>query len=215
MAPMRSIRLLVTAGPTREMIDPVRFISNLSTGEMGYQIAKAAVRKGWKVTLISGPVLLPAPKKVKFIPVVSTADLAREVKKELAHHDALVMSAAVCDYSAEFKSARKIKTSQRLTLRLKQNEDILKSIRHQKGSKLIIGFCLETENLRSNAKKKLEEKYLDLIVANQVTKRNNPFGRGLTSIIIMDSNGQELRLDRVRKAQVAQKLILIIEQRLV
>ena len=168
-------RLLVTAGPTREMLDPVRFLSNVSTGEMGYQIAKAAKQKKYQVTLISGPTALPQPKGVRFVSVVSTKDMERAVKRYFPKSDALIMTAAVCDYTPAKPSKQKIKRIQKKTVLFKRTNDILKSISSGKGKRIVMGFCLETEDLEKNAIRKLREKDLDYIAANAYNKSQNPF----------------------------------------
>jgi len=159
--------LIVTAGSTRESLDPVRFIGNRSSGKMGYAIAEAAKERGAEVTLISGPTSLDPPEGVKTIKVESAREMFEAVKKNLDHTSALVMAAAVADYTPENRSKLKIKKSENETaLKLKATPDILEEIGRSKHHAKLIGFALETENLIKNAKEKMRKKNLDMIVAN-------------------------------------------------
>ena len=185
------MRILITAGPTREYLDPVRYISNSSTGFFGYQIASEALKRGHKVTLISGPTYLKPPKGVRFIPVVSALDMGKAVDANFPGSDCLIMSAAVADYRPAAFSARKIKKSgSRLTLKLKRNPDILSMAAKNKQGKIVIGFALETECLRENAGKKLEGKKLDYIVAASVEAEKTPFGDRKIRILIISKAGK-------------------------
>jgi len=166
-------KVLITAGGTRENIDPVRYIGNRSSGKMGYALAEAARDRGADVTLISGPTKLTVPSDVKFIGVENTKEMYKAVLASLDQADVVIMTAAVADYKADSSKrsaeSRKIKKSDRkLTLTLKPTEDILKSISQQKNrkNKVLVGFALETDNLEKNAREKLKDKNLDLIVAN-------------------------------------------------
>jgi len=196
------------------MLDPVRFLSNVSTGEMGYQIANAAKRSGFKVTLISGPVSLKAPSGVKFIPVLSAQDMEREVKKYFQSAAALVMTAAVCDYTPAKHQKHKIKRIHTHRMVFKQTKDILKSVSKLKKNQYVVGFCLETEDLRKNAIRKLRSKKLDLIVANSYTKSQNPFGRNKTSVLLIDKDLSEKRLVNISKPRFAGFLVSAIKNKL-
>ena len=185
------LRILITAGPTKEYIDPVRFISNSSTGFFGYQIASEAVRRGHKVTLISGPTCLIPPKGVKFIPVVSALEMKKAVEKYFQGSDCLIMSAAVADYRPVTVSSQKIKKGKdRLVLRLKRNPDILSLVARKKKDRVVIGFALETDELKKNAKKKLKEKNLDYIIAAPLNSKRSPFGNMEIQVSIISGTGK-------------------------
>lgn len=200
-------RLLVTAGPTREMLDPVRFLSNVSTGTMGYAIAREAKRMGYQVTLVSGPVALTPPSGVRFVPVVTADEMKRAVFSAWPRTDILIMTAAVCDYTPVHFSRQKIKRIKQKTIRFKRTPDILKQVSQKKGKRIMVGFALETESLLKNAKRKLKGKNLDFIVANWYGKGNNPFGPRRASMILMDRSGGLKYYRRLGKAGTARKLL--------
>ena len=210
---MKSLRVLITAGPTREMLDPVRFLSNVSTGEMGYQLARAARKKGWRVTLVSGPTALPRPKGIRFVSVVSAGEMERAVKLYFPKHDVLIMTAAVCDYTPLQRSRQKIKRVHRKTVHFKRTGDILKSVTAHKGNRFVVGFCLETEDLVQNAIRKLRGKRLDLMVANQYDVRHNPFGRNKASVLLIDRSLRRTVLPHFSKKQIARRLLDLISRR--
>ncbi len=205
-------RLLVTAGPTREMLDPVRFLSNLSTGEMGYHIAREAQKKGFQVTLISGPVAITSPRRIKLIPVVSAGEMEKAVKLHFPKCDALVMTAAVCDYTPVHRSPQKIKRIYQKRVLFKRTRDILKSISLRKGNRCVIGFCLETENLEQNAIRKLRDKKLDLMVANLYGKSRVPFGRNKAKVLLIDRTFKKEWLPKMDKRKIARHLISWVER---
>jgi phosphopantothenoylcysteine decarboxylase/phosphopantothenate--cysteine ligase len=185
------LHILITAGPTREYIDPVRFISNSSTGYFVYQIALEALERGHKVTLISGPTCLTPPKRAKFIPVVSALEMKKAVEKYFPGADCLIMSAAVADYRPAAVSLQKIKKkSSRLTIRLDKNPDILAAAAKKKGRRVVIGFAVETNNVRKNAKAKLAAKDLDFIVAAQAGGKVSPFGDRKIAVSIIQKTGK-------------------------
>ena len=161
--------ILITAGGTREYIDPVRYISNASTGKMGYALARAAIKAGYAVTLITAPTSLKPPKGAKVIDVVTSDDMFKAVKSEFAKCDVLIMAAAVSDYKPAKISQSKIKKEQTvLSLNLKPTQDILKwAGRNKKKCQTLVGFALEDKDLLKNAEKKLKSKKLDMIVANE------------------------------------------------
>lgn len=167
-APKKKMRILITAGGTREYIDPVRFLSNASSGRMGYALARAAVRAGHQVTLISAPTSLRPPANVKLLHIVSCRDLFGAVKNEFPKCDCLIMAAAVSDYTPVKTEKTKLKKSKEgLTLHLKPTPDILAwAGRHKRKGQILVGFALEDKNLKKNAEEKLQKKNLDLIVAN-------------------------------------------------
>lgn len=200
--------ILVTAGPTRERIDPVRFISNYSTGTFGYEIAKEARRRGLRTTLISGPTFLEAPRGVKMVRIESAADMRAAVRREFKKRDCLIMAAAVSDWRVDKAAAKKIKRGVRPVLaRLVPNPDIVREACRGKGGKIVVGFALETGNLAKNAAKKLKEKNLDLIVANRLGDRADVFGGGRKEILIIDRAGERRSYKNKTKTALA-KIIL-------
>lgn len=181
------LRILITAGPTREMLDPVRFISNVSTGHMGYAIAREAVSRGSEVFLVSGPTSLKPPRGAQFVSITSAEDLQRECKRIFPSCDMLIMVAAVCDFTASKKETHKIKRVKRKTLQLKRTPDIVAGLAAQKGERTVIGFCLETEHWLKNAKNKLKRKNLDGIVANYYGEGHIPFGSRKINTAFLDT----------------------------
>lgn len=200
-------RLLVTAGPTREMLDPVRFLSNVSTGRMGYEIAKNARQMGFRVVLISGPTALKPPKGISFVPILTADDMRRAVFRVWSKTDALIMTAAVCDYTPVHFSPSKIKRIRQKTIKFKRTVDILEQVGKRKGNRAVIGFALETEAVERNALRKLRQKNLDMIVANWYDRENNPFGDRKTSMVLIRRNGSKRFLRGVTKAKSAQVIL--------
>ena len=204
MKPVRTPRILITTGPTVEPIDPVRFISNRSTGLMGYELANEARKRKYKVTLISGRSSLKPPKGIKFLRIETARQLYETVHRELKKNDILVMSSAVSDFRPVVFSRNKIKSRESLTLELVKNPDILGSIsKKDRKNKIIIGFSLETRDLLKNASKKLKNKHLDLIVANRADRENLPFGKGAKTVYLLDRLGRRKKLEKVTKARIA------------
>ena len=184
---MKKLNILITAGPTREYLDPIRFISNNSTGTIGYNIAQYAQKIGHRVVMLSGLTNLLGPKGVKKVDIVSARDLKKEVDKYYSWADCIICSSAVYDYRPVRLKKDKIKKStDRLELKMIKNPDILKGLGRRKKDKILVGFALETQDLINNAKQKLKEKNLDLIIANKLSEVNNPFGAGLTSVVLID-----------------------------
>lgn len=182
--------VLVTAGPTRERIDPVRFVSNHSTGTFGYAIAEEALRRGLRTTLISGPVSLKPPRGARFIRVESGLDMRAAVKREFRKHACLIMAAAVSDWRVRKPAMSKLKKGRTApVLRLVPNPDIVKEVCRVKKDRIVVGFALETGDLVRNAGTKLKEKNLDLIVANKLGKRCDVFGNGIKEITLIDREG--------------------------
>ena len=201
-------RILVAAGPTRERIDPVRFISNYSTGTFGYAIAKEAKRRKLAVTLVSGPTALKAPNGVKFISVESSLDMRRAVSKEFKKADCVIMTAAVADWRPVYSAKKKIKKSPRKTIELVENPDILAEIGSKKKNRIAVGFALETENLERNALKKLKDKNLDLIVANRLKLPNaNIFGDKAINVVTVDRFGNRTRIYNKSKQELARIIL--------
>jgi phosphopantothenoylcysteine decarboxylase / phosphopantothenate---cysteine ligase len=204
----RAWRFLITAGPTREAIDPVRFLSNRSSGKMGYALATAASQLG-KVTLISGPVSLAKPRGVKIIQVESAAQMASAVFRVAPKADVIIQCAAVADYRPARSAKHKIKKSGRsLSLRLMPATDILAELgRKKKAGQILIGFAAETRQLRKNALSKLRRKKLDFIVANPVGKKGAGFDSDRNEAILFGRKGFEKKFPRQSKSKLAVKLI--------
>ncbi len=201
--------ILITAGPTREKIDPVRFISNYSTGTFGYEIAKEARKRGFFVTLVSGPTVLKVPAGVRFIKAESAMEMKKAVEREFTRADCLIMAAAVSDWRVWSTKSRKIKRGQDRgkVLRLVENPDIIKEIGRRKDGKILVGFALETEGLLKNACKKLKEKNLDLVIANRLSSKSGIFGDKKIGISIIDRFGKIKRVANKSKRELA-KIIL-------
>lgn len=209
------MRIIVTAGPTREAIDPVRFISNKSSGRMGYAIAAAAARLGHEVRLISGPVSIPAPGKVAVERVQSADEMFRAVKKSLAWCDVLVMAAAVADWKPASVCAHKMKKrSTGSLLRLVRTPDILKWAGRNRKKQLLVGFAAETRGLLAEAGRKLREKNLDLIVANDVAEPGAGFDVPTNRVTLIHRSGQVECWPLMLKTKVAGRLIKQIESML-
>ena len=203
----RKSRILITAGPTREMLDPVRFISNVSTGEMGYTLARCAKAAGHEVTLISGPVDLNPPAGVGFISITNAEQLQKACRKHFRAHDILIMTAAVCDFTPAKKQKQKIKRLKTKHFLLKQTPDIVAGLARQKGKRTVIGFCLETQNWLENARKKLKHKHLDGIVANFYNASHVPFGKRRITTAFLGQKGDRVLLKNKAKTQVAKALL--------
>lgn len=199
-------KILVTAGPTREYLDPVRFISNRSSGKMGYAIARAALRRGAEVVLVSGPSALCKPKGVKFIPVETTVDMINAVNQELPSSTVLIMSAAVSDFTTVKSSRGKIEKSGELLLKLHRTPDILSEIGKRKRRPFIIGFAAETGEKIERAKRKFKEKNMDIIVFNDVTKAGSGFEVDTNKVVIIDRK-KELKLPLLSKDSVADEIL--------
>ena len=201
-------RVLVTAGPTREAIDPVRYITNRSSGKMGYAIAEAAAERGADVTLISGPVSLRTPAGVKRVDIVSSDELCDSVIERFPGCDILVMAAAPADFTpAEFSSEKIKKGGDNLTLNLRATRDILKTIAPLKSNQKVMGFAAETHNLENNAIEKLKRKKLDYIAANDVTAEGAGFGTDTNIITLYGADGSREHSGMVTKREAADWLL--------
>ncbi len=211
MAP-RLRKILITAGPTREMLDPVRFLSNLSTGEMGYALAKVAVSKGYRVSLVSGPTDLQPPKGVKFYAVTSALQMKKVCSELFLKHDGLIMTAAVCDFMPATSGRHKIPSSEGMVLKLRRTPDILAGLAKRKGRRIVIGFCLETQDLIRRASAKLVRKKLDGIVANFYDPKGQiPFGKRRVEVHLIDAAGKVRKISDRSKAQISGVLLGWIE----
>jgi len=208
------MRVLVTAGPTREALDPVRFISNRSTGKMGYAIAEAAVRAGHQVVLISGPVSMAAPDGIQRVDVTTAKEMLSEVKKNFRTCDLLVMAAAVADWRPKMVAKQKCKKSKGPPqIEWEPTVDILQSLaRVQKNSQVVCGFAAETNRLAAEAKRKLRDKKLDAIVANDVSRKDIGFGADSNALTLYLKGGKVRRRTRVSKTKCAEWLMRILEE---
>ena len=204
------MRFLVTAGPTREPIDPVRYLSNRSSGKMGYAIAEAALEAGHDVTLISGPVNLDPPRGAQLISILTSDEMHDAVHRHLRDHDVLVMCAAVADYKPAKVSAQKIKKrDDTLSLKLVPTRDILASLPTQDRQFLVVGFAAETNDMEKYAKKKLSEKNCDIIVANDVSGIRSGIESDENEVTILFRNGQNEKISRAPKKIIARELVKI------
>jgi phosphopantothenoylcysteine decarboxylase / phosphopantothenate---cysteine ligase len=200
--------ILVTAGPTREDIDPVRYLTNRSSGKMGYAVADAAAKRGAKVVLVSGPTALETPQGVERIDVRTAAELLRAVQIQFVDCSMAIFAAAVADYRPAERSNKKIKSAKEAwTLRLEPNPDILASVAREKGDRLVVGFAAETENVAENARKKLAQKNADMIVANDVSAEGAGFDVETNVVTLFSRDGRDLALPRLTKAEVAQRIL--------
>lgn len=210
-----TIKCLVSAGPTREYFDPVRFLSNPSTGKMGYAIAEAAVAKGWSTTLVSGPVALEPPPGVDLIQVVTGAEMYRAIDDRFGDCDILIMTAAVVDYRPVNRSDRKVKKHDlKMTVEMEPVVDILATVASRKGDQLVVGFAAETENLETYARMKLEAKNADFIVGNIVGAEGSGFGSDDNEIVLYGRDGSVHSLGRDSKQHLAAELIRVFTRTL-
>ena len=204
---MKGKRVIVTAGPTREAFDPVRFISNHSTGKMGYALAKECIRRGAEVTLITGPVSLKPPMFADVVRVSSAEEMYNEVIKRFDICDCIFKAAAVCDYTPINISDNKIKKSgEDMSVSLKRTKDILKTLGERKKNQFICGFSMETENLLENSVKKLKEKNADMIIANNLKTEGAGFGTDTNVITIITENDVR-KLPKMSKDDAAREII--------
>jgi phosphopantothenoylcysteine decarboxylase/phosphopantothenate--cysteine ligase len=200
--------ILVTAGPTCEDIDPVRYLTNRSSGKMGYAVAEVAARRGAKVVLVSGPTTLPTPDGVERVDVRSAEEMLRAVQVRFVSCTMAIFAAAVADYHAAEKLSQKIKRGKDgLTLQLEPNPDILATVAREKGERLVVGFAAETENVAENARKKLKEKNADLIVANDVSAEGAGFDSQTNIVTLFSRDGRDLPLAKMSKAEAGQKIL--------
>jgi len=200
--------VLVTAGPTHENIDPVRYLTNRSSGKMGYAVAAAAAKRGAKVVLVSGPTALPVPEGVERFAVRSAMEMLEAVRMKFAASTIAIFAAAVADYRSASPASQKIKrTAEPFTLTLEPNPDILATIAREKGDRLVIGFAAETENVAENARKKLAQKNADLIVANDVSAEGAGFDGETNIVTLFSRDSRDLPLARLSKTEVAHRIL--------
>ncbi len=202
------IKMLVTAGPTQEPIDPVRYITNPSTGKMGYAVAQAASERGAQVVLVSGPSSLPSPDGVETIRVRTAAEMANEALRKARGCKVVVGTAAVADFTPAGSSEHKIKKNKAgLTLKLEPTVDIIAELGKRKGRKILVGFSVETRDLVENSMKKLEKKNLDMIVCNDVTQAGAGFAVDTNRVTILDRQGGAEHLPQMTKLETAHRLL--------
>ncbi len=205
---MEGLRVLVTAGPTQEAVDPVRYITNHSTGKMGYAIATVCARRGASVTLVSGPTGLQKPRFVQTVDIKSAREMYEAVTAQAQEQDIIVKAAAVADYRPKYVSIEKIKKKGgELTLELERTDDILAYLgEHKRQGQFLCGFAMETQDLIENARKKLQKKHLDMIVANSLRVEGAGFG-GDTNVVTIITENEEISLGKMSKEETASKII--------
>ncbi len=203
---------LISAGPTREWIDPVRFLSNPSSGKMGYALARAAVDRGMQVTLVSGPTALKAPAGAEVLYVETAREMREAMSQRFAKADLIIMTAAVSDHRPETRSKQKQKKEQmRMTLDLVANPDILMELgKQKKNGQTLVGFAAETDNLLPNARRKLREKNLDWIVANDVSEKDRGFQSDFNKISLLSKEQNEMDFEYQEKNSLARKIMEIL-----
>jgi phosphopantothenoylcysteine decarboxylase/phosphopantothenate--cysteine ligase len=211
MSNASSIRCLITAGPTREFIDPVRFLSNPATGKMGYALAEAAVAAGWTVDLVAGPVALQEPDDVILYPVVSAEEMFHHVDALFDACDVLIMTAAVSDFRPVKRHAEKEKkVDAPLQVEFERTIDILKTMTERKAHQTVVGFAAETNNVDAYARKKLEEKRCDWIVANKVGEAGAGFAAETNEVTLIAADGSSLKIGPTTKKIIAKQLIELV-----
>ena len=207
-------KVVVTAGPTMVPIDPVRILTNRSSGKMGYSIAEEARDRGAEVVLISGPTSLRKPNGIKVIDIKTNEDMFNAIKNEFKDADIVIKSAAVADYKAKNYSNEKIKkTGDDLNLIFERDRDILKTLGDMKENQILVGFAAESSNLKENAKGKLERKNLDYIVASDISKPETGFASDENKVTIISKSGEEVSLEKMSKREVAKNIFDIIKGR--
>ncbi len=203
---LKEKKILITAGPTFQDIDPVRFIGNRSSGKMGFALAKAAFLRGADVTLISGPSSETVYQEINYVPVRTASEMKKAVVREIKKNRILIMSAAVADFKPVRVSPGKIKKSNRLKeIKISETQDILTSFNRE--NKIVVGFALETNNELANAKRKLKEKQLDMIVLNSLKDKRSGFEFETNKVMILKRNGKTIKLPLQSKFQIANKIL--------
>jgi phosphopantothenoylcysteine decarboxylase/phosphopantothenate--cysteine ligase len=200
--------VLITAGPTQEPLDPVRYISNRSSGKMGYSLAEAAAVRGAKVILVSGPVALDPPRDVRVVPVRTASEMRSAVMEHLEESTIIIKAAAVADFHlAQIPKQKVKKTAMRISLELDPTPDILAEAGQKKGDRLLIGFAAETENLLEEARRKLRSKNCDMVVANLVSQQNIGFESDDNEVLLVLSTGETVSVKKAPKREVADKIL--------
>ena len=211
MSNASSIRCLITAGPTREFIDPVRYISNPSTGKMGFSIAEAALEAGWNVDLVAGPVALEEPKGAILYPVITAEEMLHQVDALFDACDVLIMTAAVSDFRPVIQYAHKEKKGETpMNIEFERTTDILKTMSERKAHQTVVGFAAETENVVTYANEKLASKNLDFIVANEVGRAGSGFAADTNEVLLIAADGSSIKLGPATKSAIAEELIQLV-----
>ena len=211
MSNASSIRCLITAGPTREFIDPVRYISNPSTGKMGFSIARAAIEAGWNVDLVAGPVALEEPNGAILYPVMTAEEMFHQVDALFDACDILIMTAAVCDFRPIMHHTHKEKKGDAsMNIEFERTADILKIMSERKAHQTVVGFSAETRDVVSYAKEKLVSKKLDYIVANEVGKLGSGFAADMNEVVLIAADGSSVELGPSTKSAIAEELIRLV-----
>ncbi|MFW2488376.1 bifunctional phosphopantothenoylcysteine decarboxylase/phosphopantothenate--cysteine ligase CoaBC [Clostridium chromiireducens] len=207
--------VVVTAGPTIAPVDPVRFITNRSTGKMGYAIAKEARNRGANVTLISGPTSIEVPKNINIVKVSTNEEMKKAIMEVYNHADIVIKSAAVADYKPKNYSTQKIKKGDNdLCIEFTRDSDILMELGEKKDKQILVGFAAESQDLKENAISKLQRKNLDYIVANDITANDTGFASEDNKVIVLSKSGKEIYLDKMSKEKIASNLFdIILEKR--
>lgn len=208
------MKVLISAGPTREKLDIIRFFSNRSSGKMGYALAAVAVERGWEVVLVSGPVNLAAPDNVRLIKVESAAEMGKAIYAEAYDADLIIMAAAVADFAPQQSREHKIKkTSGNLIIELEPTEDILFTLGQNKPEgQVLVGFAAESEDLLVNARSKMQRKNLDWIAANDISKADGGFAADVNAVTLLSRHGEKIEIPLDSKKNVAQKIIEVLER---
>jgi len=211
---MAKLRCLVSAGPTREFFDPVRFISNPSSGKMGYAIADAAASLGWDVTLVSGPVSLPCPENVARVDVVSAQDMYEAIAARFDSCDILIMSAAVSDYRPKFRAGSKVKKDKlELVVAMEPTVDILKTVAARKKSgQFVVGFAAETNDVENYARGKMRAKNCDMMVANKVGEPGGGFMSDDNRVILLKRDGWREAVGPCLKTEIARRIVAVVAE---
>ena len=206
-----SIRCLITAGPTRELIDPVRYISNPSTGKMGFSIAEAALEAGWNVDLVAGPVALEEPKGAILYPVVTAEEMLHQVDALFDACDVLIMTAAVSDFRPVIQHRHKEKKDDAsMNIEFERTTDILKTMSERKKHQTVVGFAAETKDVVTYAKEKLASKNCDFIVANEVGQEGSGFAADTNEVLLIAADGSSVKLGPTTKSAIAEELIQLV-----
>lgn len=208
------MKVVISAGPTREKIDIIRFISNRSTGKMGYALAAVAAEIGCEVVLVSGPVNLSVPDNVRLIKVESAAEMAKAVHSEAPDADLVIMAAAVADFTPIKSCNHKIKkTSGKLTIELDVTEDILLTLgKNKPEGQVLVGFAAESENLLANAQDKMQRKNLDWIAANDISRKDSGFASDSNAVTLLSRDGKKIEIPMDSKKNIAKQIIEIIKK---
>lgn len=207
------MKVLISAGPTREKIDIIRFVSNRSTGKMGYALAAVAAERDCEVVLVSGPVNLSVPDNVRLINVESAAEMSKAVKAEALDADIVIMAAAVADFTPRQSCDYKIKkTSGNMTIELEATEDILLTLgKNKPEGQVLVGFAAESENLLVNAQEKMQRKNLDWIAANDISRKDSGFASDSNAVTLLSKDGKKIEIPMDSKKNIAKQIIEIVK----